>query len=86
MKVLSLKPRIGKRSFLSLKLYIEHEIKAILGKETLWSLFPKGTCSICLEKKKSEIIFRLLKFLTVITLEIYVYMYLLLFTPYAWNV
>lgn len=86
MKVLSLKPRTGKRSFLSLKLYIEHEIKAILGKETLWSLFPKG--SICLEKKKSEIIFRLLKFLTVIiiTLEIYVYMYLLLFTPYAWNV
>lgn len=84
MKVSSLKPRIGKRSFLSLKLYIEHEIKAILGKETLWSLFPKG--SICLEKKKSEIIFRLLKFLTVITLEIYVYMYLLLFTPYAWNV
>lgn len=84
MKVLSLKPRIGKRSFLSLKLYIEHEIKAILGKETLWSLFPKG--SICLEKKKSEIIFRLLKFLTVITLEIYVYMYLLLFTPYAWNI
>lgn len=84
MKVLSLKPRIGKRSFFSLKLYIEHEIKAILGKETLWSLFPKG--SICLEKKKSEIIFRLLKFLTVITLEIYVYMYLLLFTPYAWNV
>lgn len=86
MKVLSLKPRIGKRSFLSLKLYIEHEIKAILGKETLWSLFPKG--SICLEKKKSEIrlFFRLLKFLTVITLEIYVYMYLLLFTPYAWNV
>lgn len=84
MKVLSLKPRIGKRSFLSLKLYIEHEIKAILGKETLWSLFPKG--SICLGKKKSEIIFRLLKFLTVITLEIYVYMYLLLFTPYAWNV
>lgn len=81
---MSLKPRIGKRSFLSLKLYIEHEIKAILGKETLWSLFPKG--SICLEKKKSEIIFRLLKFLTVITLEIYVYMYLLLFTPYAWNV
>lgn len=82
--MLSLKPRIGKRSFLSLKLYIEQEIKAILGKKTLWSLFPKG--SICLEKKKSEIIFRLLKFLTVITLEIYVYMYLLLFTPYAWNI
>lgn len=84
MKVLSLKFRIGKWFFFLLKFYIEYEIKVILGKEILWSFFFKG--SICFEKKKLEIIFRLLKFLMVIIFEIYVYMYLLLFILYVWNI